>query len=136
MPLDPNPTGKRRDYASLYVQDANGCWLFAGSVNNRGYGTIRGRAAHRWFYEHFIAPIPVGLQIDHLCRVRLCVNPGHLEPVTPSQNVTRSVLARLDTSACKNGHARTPQNWNDETHRCRVCGREQKALWRRETGRH
>jgi hypothetical protein len=45
--------------------------------------------AHRWAYEHFIGPIPAGLEIDHLCRVRHCVNPAHLEPVTKSENRRR-----------------------------------------------
>jgi hypothetical protein len=53
----------------------------------------RSRAAHRVSYETFVGPIPQGLQIDHLCRVRNCVNPQHLEPVTGVENVRRGMAA-------------------------------------------
>lgn len=76
--------------------DEAGCWIYEGCLNNSGYGMIRsqGRAGrqmltHRVTYEHFVGPIPAGLQVDHLCRVKRCCNPDHLEAVTRSENALR-----------------------------------------------
>ena len=71
-----------------------GCWLWTAALKN-GYGRItmmnpkRKTAAHRVSYEAFVGPIPEGLTLDHLCRVRCCVNPAHLEPVTMRENIMR-----------------------------------------------
>ncbi len=81
----------------------SGCWLWAGayggSPDRRGYGQIwwrdRRRMAHRVAYEVWRGPIPDGLQVDHLCRTPECVNPAHLEPVTPTENVRRSSIRIL-----------------------------------------
>lgn len=72
----------------------NNCWLWTGATDQRGYGRFSpGRTekylAHRWSYEYHRAEIPDGLQIDHLCRVKSCVNPWHLEPVTAAENMRR-----------------------------------------------
>lgn len=48
--------------------------------------------AHRWIYEQTIGPIPDGLELDHVCRVKLCVNPAHMEPVTEAENHKRKRL--------------------------------------------
>ena len=79
--------------------DADGpCWLFQGGLTKDGYGVIgRGRRgegsvyAHRAAWELLVGPIPDGLEIDHLCRVRSCCNPDHLEPVTRKTNVNRGI---------------------------------------------
>lgn len=69
-----------------------GCWLWKGSINKATkYGLWRGRPAHRWAYELFKGQIPTGLDLDHLCRVRDCVNPDHLEPVTMQENFKRGL---------------------------------------------
>lgn len=69
------------------------CWMWTAYRNPDGYGQFRvgGRTvyAHRFAYELMVGPIPDGLQIDHLCRVRACVNPSHMEPVTPKMNTRR-----------------------------------------------
>ena len=77
--------------------DASGCWIFTGSVNHAGYGLIsRGEPTphltlrvHRVVYEHHKGPIAEGLALDHLCAVKRCCNPDHLEPVTTSENAKR-----------------------------------------------
>lgn len=80
------------------------CWPWLGSQNDKGYGSacIQGRCgrAHRLIYEFLVGPVPQGLELDHLCRNRLCVNPAHMEPVTHRENVRR---AKIKTH-CKFGH--------------------------------
>lgn len=75
------------------------CWIWLLGRNRWGYGkaTVNGRTvqAHRAVWEELRAPIPDGLQLDHLCRVRECVNPEHLEPVTGAVNSRRGIKARL-----------------------------------------
>lgn len=82
------------------------CWLWVGAVQSKGYGsTTNGKGgsalAHRRAYEAIVGPIPVGMTLDHLCRVKTCVNPAHLEPVTLSENVRRA--SEVQTH-CKHGH--------------------------------
>lgn len=73
----------------------SGCWLWAGSLNGGGYAQVmvnkRRPVAHRVAYELKHGPVPEGLQLDHLCRVRCCVNPDHVEPVTTSINQLRGI---------------------------------------------
>lgn len=100
----------------------NDCWLWTARQNGKGYGMFGNACAHRVSYELIIGPIPLGLQIDHLCRVRACVNPAHLEPVTPAEN-TRRALALI--THCPQGHAYNVANtyWRTNTagRKCRVC---------------
>lgn len=103
------------------------CWLWGGCVVGNGYAGIRlrGRSVrvHRLIYEHIIGAIPEGLELDHLCRVRLCVNPWHLEPVTHLVNMQRGVIA-TKTECCR-GHAFTLENtyrYGERRH-CRECVR-------------
>ena len=74
------------------VDKTNSCWLWTASTR-RGYGQFvinnKPAPAHRFAYEQLVGDIPKGLQIDHLCRVRNCVNPEHLEPVTCRENILR-----------------------------------------------
>lgn len=83
------------------VDPVTGCWLYDGFVSDKGYpGQVWGidgkkAAAHVVFYERKHGPVPPGFQLDHLCRVRRCVNPDHLEPVPCAINVRRGLLAKL-----------------------------------------
>lgn len=100
------------------VNKTDSCWLWTGAIV-RGYGVftpvIPGPLlrAHRYSYELLVGPIPDGLQIDHLCRTPLCVNPAHLEPVTPRENTLRGntfQAKNLAKTHCVNGHEFTPEN--------------------------
>ena len=105
-----------------------GCWLWTGAKYRDGYGEFnhKGRptAAHRWAYEHFYGAIPQGLHIDHLCRVRGCVNPWHLEAVTQAENNRRGRRLESTPTHCWQGHERTPENsyiYSSYGRRCKEC---------------
>lgn len=114
------------------VDKAGECWEWVAAKFPPGYGQFavgppwRRVMAHRWAYEDQIGPIPEGLQLDHLCRNRSCVNPAHLEPVTQRENILRgesmsAVHARQ--THCIHGHEFTPENtYPTKTgRRCRAC---------------
>jgi hypothetical protein len=90
--------------------DQRGCWLWTGYVEPRGgYGRVKlgGRVewAHRAVYILLVGPIPADREIDHICRVRHCVNPAHLDVVTPKVNVARRrPPRRIERSTCLRGH--------------------------------
>jgi DNA-binding transcriptional regulator YiaG len=70
------------------------CWIHRGALNHAGYGQVFGKTAHRRAWEEAHGLIPHGLEIDHLCRVRACVNPDHLELVTRAENCRRGAAVR------------------------------------------
>lgn len=86
------------------------CWTWTGPLRN-GYGRIRTceglETAHRVSYALFTGPIPPGLDLDHLCRNRACINPDHLEPVTRRESIRRSPIHGAATAHCVKGHEYT-----------------------------
>lgn len=126
-----------RTLAKVHV-DENGCWIFHGAINDMGYGVVgvqgRNVRAHRITYETFVGLIPEGLDIDHLCRVRACCNPQHLEPVTRAENLLRGWAIRKGTH-CAHGHERTEANTvvapsEPSWPRCRICANERARGYR------
>lgn len=93
----------REQIEQLTTTNERGCWVFRGTVEK--YGTVRvknrNRQAHRISYELFVGPIPAGYQIDHMCRTRGCVNPGHLQAVTHKQNGENLGLSKVNTSGVR-----------------------------------
>lgn len=119
---------------------ADGCWLWTAARFRTGYGAFgiggfQVGYAHRIAYLTLIGPIPPGLELDHLCRVRHCVNPLHLEPVTHSENVRRGtawhVMAGMQRAKthCPSGHPYAGENlYRYKGKRmCRACGKARKA---------
>ena len=94
------------------VERTTSCWLWTGKLNPNGYAQFmvvgRYQNVHRFAYELLVGPIPQGLTIDHLCRVRHCVNPAHLEPVTIRENVLRGeglTASFARKTHCPQGHS-------------------------------
>jgi len=112
------------------VSKTENCWNWTGWLR-LGYGQFNvGRrkfAAHRVAYELTVGPIPEGMQLDHLCRNTRCVNPAHLEPVTPVENTHRGTQPAADNARkthCKNGHPLSGDNLQivfNGRRRCRIC---------------
>lgn len=130
-------------FRESYAIDAEtGCWVWmrarlVGYCGGYGQFYIRSRPhlAHRWAYEKLVGPIPEGLELDHLCRNRACVNPCHLEPVTHRENVLRGeapAAIHARKTHCKNGHELTgdniyvysyPRHNITRTRQCKTCAR-------------
>jgi hypothetical protein len=119
---------EQRFLDKVYKRDD--CWLWIAKCNNRGYGMFgldrRMQTAHRVAYELWVGPIPDGLEIDHLCGVRHCVNPAHLEAVTHRENLLRgSGFAAINAAKthCPRGHEYTPENTytNPNPNGGRIC---------------
>lgn len=104
-------------FAKNYIPvTESGCWLWLGSLTKAGYGQLKthaGYSAHRFSYAYYRGDIPPGCEIDHLCRVRCCVNPEHLEAVTTKTNVLRGIgitARNARKTACWRGHPFTIEN--------------------------
>ena len=125
-----------------HVEKTDGCWLWRGAIKPDGYGQVRRHPrrniyAHRFAYELEVGPIPEGLTLDHLCRVRACVRPSHLEPVTMLENLRRGNGVGAVNSRkthCPRGHEYNVANtrYYRGERNCRACDR---ARRRRRSGR-
>lgn len=116
-------------------QRPGGCWLWTGYTQNPGYGrvTVDGvtQYAHRYAYTMAVGPIPEGMELDHLCEVKACVNPAHLEPVTHQENIARAGGNRWgERSECKNGHPFTDARDAKGARVCRPCANERNRRYK------
>jgi HNH endonuclease len=128
-------------FEAMFVVETDGCWQWVAGCYRNGYGAFQRRVdetlswkapgnkknhlAHRVAYEFYVGPIPEGLDIDHLCRNRSCVNPDHMEPVTRQENLRRGrgYGGELRTH-CSRGHELTDENLIVEQfgyRRCKTC---------------
>lgn len=128
-----------RFWRKVALTDDGGCWLWQASFMGVGYGgfSVDGvmRYAHRVAYELIVGPIPEGLHIDHLCRVRHCVNPSHLEAVTQAENIRRGcgpAAIAVRENRCHRGHEFTLESTRLESNgkrHCRTCARIARTAW-------
>lgn len=124
---------KRIDFNDHLIKQPNGCWLWTNTLSHDGYAVAGHRYVHREVYEAYKTKIPSGLTLDHLCKVRNCCNPDHLEPVTLQENISRGNYAwRNKLTHCKHGHEFTLENTivrikggrnGNGSRSCRECGR-------------
>ena len=131
--------------AKIMLLPTSGCWLWTGAMHRLGYGLYmppdrRIRRVHRHIYEILRGPIPKGLVLDHVCRVRNCVNPEHLRAVTQRENTMAPgslslTKALAERTHCKHGHPLVRPR-HDGQRRCRVCARDHARVVRAERPEH
>lgn len=122
----------------------DGCWIWTGSIDIGGYGRVFVRAlpnqgghveekAHRYMYKRLVGAVPVGLELDHVCRVRACCNPAHMEPVTRSVNLGRGRHIHRDKTHCVYGHPLSGDNLyiqpSNGSRSCKICRRSNQQRW-------
>jgi hypothetical protein len=118
------------------VDMANGCCVWVGATDSGGYGKFyldkKYLGAHRVAFEYFVGPIVSGMDIDHLCRMRLCVRPDHLRMVTRRENLLAngslsSAKVNSDKIKCPRGHCYNKKNtyYYKERRYCKLCSIDQ-----------
>lgn len=122
-------------FFSRVTVQPNGCWLWTGAANGKGYAAFDGTSAHRVTYAWFVGTIPADHEVDHLCRTRRCVHPAHGDAVTGRENRWRANRFE-NTGRCKRGHALAVVGFarnNDQglDRLCRQCRRITQARYNR-----
>lgn len=132
--------GMIQRFEKHYMPEPNsGCWIWISSLDGAGYArfsmNLKNQKAATFIYEFYKGPVPDGLELDHLCRVRCCVNPDHLEAVTHYENVQRGAAGKHESSKthCPQGHEYNEENTYRQKgrRRCRLCRRIARAKKRR-----
>lgn len=117
------------EYLADRVDVVGDCWIWSLSTFGNGYGQLSMRVegrksllAHRAVYRALVGPIADDDVLDHLCRVKACVNPDHLDPVTQAINLDRGVGSKV-SDACRRGHPWSEQEpvMRSGRRTCRVC---------------
>lgn len=126
-----DPSSEARLWSKIDRQGDH--WMWQGKPNSGGYGRfwVDGRLdyAHRVVYRHLVGPIHEHVQLDHTCRVHLCVRPEHLDPVTSRVNILRGIgpaATHHQQTQCVNGHPFDEENtyWRlDRANPSRICRR-------------
>ena len=140
----------------IYIEPNTSCWLWLGRIGSRGYPVldlysydpatqkkcVPHMRTNRVMYEMYVGGIDEGLELDHLCRTPLCVNPAHLEAVTHAENMRRYQATILPKRCCSRGHlyAEGSFYWVDGSkgleRRCRICERTRQNNWRAANREH
>lgn len=131
------PVDRARFFRKIDVRPGDRCWLWTGAIDPKtGYGAIKidGSVyrAHRIAYFLAHGELDSGATIDHLCSVRACVRPDHLEAVSHAENIRRA-LSGVKTGRsphCRNGHLRIAENTSERPTgfpRCLDCERDRRA---------
>jgi hypothetical protein len=123
-----------------YVNKTDSCWYWEGYINPDGYGVFKDKLAHRLAYLEMHGEYPTNTVTDHLCRVRHCVNPLHLEAVSRGENVRRGLssmttrLRHASKTHCPKGHELTPDNLYLENSKdgwqrrhCKTCTKDRRT---------
>lgn len=119
--------------------DEFGCHVWTGALSEKGYALFQvnrtTKKAHRWLWTQVRGPLPPGLELDHTCRNRACVNLDHLEPVSHRENVLRGATlaaANAQKTHCPNGHSYTTVVEGGRTRRrCETCARKAKRAYKK-----
>lgn len=142
-----------RAWTKIMFNPESDCLLWMGALSDYGYpimtvgiradGSRRATRVHRLFYEHYKGPIPPGKEPDHLCRVRCCVNPEHMEAVTRRENTLRGIgpaAQYAKRTRCNHGHEFTLENTlrHHGNRYCRICAHEydRKRYLKKKAGSH